>query len=827
MTLRLAGAVAAISLQWWLLDSELAVVRRGEELEWLLLTPSGGRMALAVLLSGAGVGLLWWILIRRVASPGERPFSRAAGALGVSMLLLWSAAPLVCFGVPCGAAGPVVAYLFFDLRWWFTAAVAVLVVRELGSARSPASVSASAVLRTSSVGALRDYLVRRWPVYAAAAAAAAAGLVLAPPSRFEAARLTGDEPKYMRHAENLLQGNGFDMTDLQPFDARGPAGLSGLVQSAAMLPAAVARTGADMAADLTDRIAGRPSAPSGFARRPNWFVTGRHGGHYEVHTPGLAFLLLPAYALDRAVAVEPPQEGTPRRGLLPPRLLYTSLAMLAMYGAWAAVSVRFFQRSTGRADLALLLTGATLFTLPVAPFNYQFYPEVPAGLISMTVAGHLAFGSRRRLVIDLAAGVAAGYLAWLHPRFLLVTLTLLAWAVVTFRRDAGRLLAFAGGCVAVLAPLGLYYYGISGSLLPTAMYGQRQVRLFRPWRLEAGLLGYAFDRHYGILANAPIFLVALPGLFRLVHRQPAISLLIGSAVLVSASYFDWRGGASGPARLIVAVVPLLGLAMAHSFEQFGKSLVFRMLAGLLVVISLDNMAAYGPRSFPSLVLNDSSISGWKVNLLFPALVRRPPSPPALLRAATLLALLLVALPALQAVWRRSIKGAGLRFASPGRAFSMAIVVFCAAAIGLGHWQGERYDRRFVERPDRSVRRAARAYLERGGFRALSSWHGADPTLAGVDQLSVTSPRVAPLNRIVSVRVSARGPASQPVWGEVTLDFGDGEATGPRRIVGRQTFAHAYRKSGTYDLTAVFRAGDGTTAQRTVRQRVRAARVPSG
>jgi hypothetical protein len=832
MHLRLLGAILAVSLQWWLLDSEIVAVRRGDDVEWLLLSPSGGRMVVAVLVAAIAVALLCRVLRARdgVAGRSGTAGAQTAAVLGVLMLLLWSAAPLICFEVSCGDAGPVLAYLFFDLRWWFTGAVALLCLLQLSSLRAGPLVTAARITGTSASHTLRRHFTRRWPAYVAAAAAMAGALAMSPQNRFDTVRLTGDEPKYMRHAENLLQGNGFDMTGLQPFDARPRAALSALAQSAAMLPAALWHAGADLGTDLADRLAGRPRSPSRFRRRPNWFVVGQHGGRYEVHNPGLAALLLPAYALDRAVAIDPRPDGAPRRGqgsvYFPPRLTYSSLAMLAMYVAWAAVSARFFHRATGRGDLALVLTAATIFTLPVAPFNYQFYPEVPAGLIVMTAAGYLAFGSRRRLMVDVALGAAVGYLPWLHSRYSLVALALIVWAVVTFRRDRGRMLSFIAGCAALLVPLGLYYYGISGSLLPTAMYGRR-ARPFAPWRVGPSLMGFMFDRHYGVLSNAPIFFVALPGLCLLLGRQPGVFALLASLVIVSGSHFDWHGGASGPARLIVAVVPLLGLAMAYSFEQFRGSLLFRMLAGVLLVISLDNMAAYGPRSFPSLVLNDASISGWKVNLLFPTLLRRLPSTTALLRAEVLFSVALIALPALRALWRRAFGGSRPVFVSPAAVFSMAVGLFCAAAVGLGLWQPERYDPRFVERPGRSVSRAARAYLERGGYRAFSSWHGAAPTLAGVDQLSVTSPPVAPVNRMVSVRVSARGPASQPVWGEVTLDFGDGEGTRPRRIVGRQTFAHAYRKSGTYNLTASFRTQDGTTTQRTVRQRVRAARVPSG
>src|SRR5262245_66033849 len=75
-------------------------------------------------------------------------------------------------------------------------------------------------------------------------------------------------------------------------------------------------------------------------------------------------------------------------------------------------------------------------------------------------------------------------------------------------------------CGVVTGMFCLYAYHVTGSLLPTAFYDAGTPDAgFRVSRLPTGLLGVFFDRESGLLALAPIYLLALPGIGILLRNQ--------------------------------------------------------------------------------------------------------------------------------------------------------------------------------------------------------------------------------------------------------------------------------------------------------------------
>ena len=72
----------------------------------------------------------------------------------------------------------------------------------------------------------------------------------------------------------------------------------------------------------------------------------------------------------------------------------------------------------------------------------------------------------KRLIAAIAAGAAIGFLPWLHVRFLVVSLVLVAWAAIRAPRRTALVLSYA---VARAALCG-YADHITGSLRPDALY---------------------------------------------------------------------------------------------------------------------------------------------------------------------------------------------------------------------------------------------------------------------------------------------------------------------------------------------------------------------
>jgi hypothetical protein len=111
-------------------------------------------------------------------------------------------------------------------------------------------------------------------------------------------------------------------------------------------------------------------------------------------------------------------------------------------------------------------------------------------------------------------------------------------------------------------------------------------------RAPRGLSGLILDQQFGLLPNAPVYLVALSGIGALwrAHRRLASELLLVAvpyAVAVSC-YHMWWGGHSSPVRFIVPVLLPFGLsAAAHWARSTSRGRgTFNVLLGASVALAL-------------------------------------------------------------------------------------------------------------------------------------------------------------------------------------------------------------------------------------------------
>jgi len=158
-----------------------------------------------------------------------------------------------------------------------------------------------------------------------------------------------------------------------------------------------------------------------------------------------------------------------------------------------------------------------------------------------------------------AAALLASALPWLHLKMLPAAVAL---AVIGLFRLRGRGRTLFFGVAAIMAVAFLTYYrAIFGVASPLAIYGgMPRDADGSPLRAFVGL---ALDRSFGLLPYAPVFLIALAGLARLVRLRAWESLLAGAAVIVPVlPWRMWWGGQCPPARFLVPLVPLLALALA-------------------------------------------------------------------------------------------------------------------------------------------------------------------------------------------------------------------------------------------------------------------------
>lgn len=318
-------------------------------------------------------------------------------------------------------------------------------------------------------------------------------------------RVSGDEPHYLLMAQSLWREGDLDFRDN------------------------LARQ------DYLEYTPG-PLVPHYGAPRPD-------GRPFPAHSPGLPALLAPVYALGGRRAC---------------------VALLALLAAALGLQVRALAAAVTSDTQSALFAWIVAVGPPVAFYAFHVYTEVPSALA-------LALGLRILLsspgpALSAGAALAASLLPWLHLKMIPAAAALGAVALARLRgRSLGAFLGVAG---AMSTGYLAYYYALFETPTPLALYGGLpRGETGSPLVAAGGLL---MDRSFGLLPHAPVFLLALAGLAILLRkplRQTLPHALVGAAVLAPAVLWRmWWGGQSPPGRLLVPLVPLLGVCAALRME---------------------------------------------------------------------------------------------------------------------------------------------------------------------------------------------------------------------------------------------------------------------
>jgi hypothetical protein len=254
--------------------------------------------------------------------------------------------------------------------------------------------------------------------------------------------------------------------------------------------------------------------------------------------------------------------------------LGAKLALAAVAGGLAALLVWVAHRRFGVAPLTAALTVAAFAVVPpFVVYDTQIYPELPAALAVTAGIAALTGPLGRRGRWLLGAAVVA--LPWLAVKYAPVAAVLVGIALYKLWRRGDRrpAVALAGGLAlagaAYLAFHQLVYGGwtvyaagdhfVDGELTVVGTdpnYAGRSTRL----------LGLLTDRHFGLVAWAPAWLLAIPALAALLRRRPAgwpalvvpavAGWLMATFVALTMHGFWW------PGRQVVVILPALVLAVA-------------------------------------------------------------------------------------------------------------------------------------------------------------------------------------------------------------------------------------------------------------------------
>jgi len=329
----------------------------------------------------------------------------------------------------------------------------------------------------------------------------------------------------------------------------------------------------DFDADLTNNYAqadwrhfmDRPIAP-----QPGDPV-GVEGELYSRHNALLPMALAPAYRLFG------------KRGAL------ATMAVFAALLAWMTLRLaRHYTRGLPAESLAAYALVA--FASPLLIYSYQVWVEVPAALlVALALDRVLAFSPAAPAGDPpprawgwrewMGFGVPVLLLPLLKIRLMLLAAPLLAmawwrtghagWTGLPGRRRrtpvwvVAVLLALVGG--------GMLLYNDLVYANPLKIHSWRELYLheYSPAAYFLGLSGLLYDCAFGLFGYAPIWLLLLPAGFLLLVRRGTQRSLLGHLAILSAPYLlvviprlEWYGGWSPPFRYALAVLPLLGIALA-------------------------------------------------------------------------------------------------------------------------------------------------------------------------------------------------------------------------------------------------------------------------
>jgi hypothetical protein len=237
------------------------------------------------------------------------------------------------------------------------------------------------------------------------------------------------------------------------------------------------------------------------------------------------------------------------------------------------------------------LFGTALASLVHPAFTYttQIYPELLAALVFVTAARLVRAGRAATPLALAGAAALAGLLPWLSTRAALIALGLgIAVAYFALRplppvatsQRLVRLVAAAAPFVVPVMALAIVNGLMFGRFMLGAGYylvsDQQPILTFAP---HIGALGLMFDRTFGLIPRAPVFLVCALGALVLWGRGPFIYI---------ASLAFWWADGGPPSRYLVAGFPLLAVLLAACLERLDSARVsaWRAVAAGLAAFSL-------------------------------------------------------------------------------------------------------------------------------------------------------------------------------------------------------------------------------------------------
>src|SRR5438067_1728561 len=239
--------------------------------------------------------------------------------------------------------------------------------------------------------------------------------------------------------------------------------------------------------------------------KPDYLRRGRNREIYSIHAPGLPAIVAPAFALF----------GYP--GVI-------VLLALASGGAtaltWSAV-----WRMTGDAASSWFGWAAVALSVPFFFQSFVAFPDGPGAILVMIGIAAMLAGRDASERFLLATAVALAILPWLHTRFAVLAVVL--GVLIAARNVAATDIVRRAAALFVIPALSAvawfwFFYEIYGTPNPAAPYGHYTQSSVG--NLARGIPGLLFDRQFGLMPNAPVYICAVLGLVAMSRRLPRLTI---------------------------------------------------------------------------------------------------------------------------------------------------------------------------------------------------------------------------------------------------------------------------------------------------------------
>ena len=372
------------------------------------------------------------------------------------------------------------------------------------------------------------------------------------------ASFSGDEPHYLMICRSLLKDKDFDLAN--NYEQRDYAGFL--------------------------RFEGKIAAHVVPGAEP--------GRRYSFHSPGVAFLVLPFYAL-----------GTLFNG---PALVFFIRLGMSLWGAFFAVQLYLYARKEWENErLAFKLWFWTSFTTPIFFYSFHIYPEIVVGGLALAVFRILRFSPVLSWKKAAFCGLLLGSFFWFHAlKYIALFIPFFLyglWLLAKRPKPQRCLVVFLLAAAVVILTYLQFQHALYGTYsLSTVSWaakmtdtGEKFARFAKTLLFEISLrdrwetlAGYFLDQRDGLLFYAPIFFFSLLGAIEMLRRKRKdFWLLLGLAapyVLVSA-FLTQRTGYAPPARPLVAVMWWLSIWLGY-FLFHNRRTIFSYGFNLAAALSL-------------------------------------------------------------------------------------------------------------------------------------------------------------------------------------------------------------------------------------------------